>query len=39
MRAALEFTFDLSLEKMMFPYDLKVARFNPVFKGGDCFYW
>ena len=36
---SLEFTFDLSLEKMMFPDDLKVARFNPVFKGGDCFHW
>ena len=27
------------MEKMMFPDDLKVARFNPVFKGGDCFHW
>ena len=36
---SLEFTFDLSLEKMMFPDDLKVARFNPVFKGGDRFHW
>ena len=36
---SLEFTFDISLEKMMFPDDLKVARFNPVFKVGDCFHW
>ena len=36
---SLEFTLDILLEKMMFPDDLKVARFNPVFKGGDCFHW
>ena len=36
---SLEFTFDLSLEKMMFPDDLEVARLNPVFKGGDRFHW
>ena len=32
---SLKFTFDLSLENMVFPDDLKIARFNPVFKGGD----
>ena len=32
---SLKFTFDLSLEKMIFPNDLKIARFNPVFKGFD----
>ena len=36
---SLEFTFDLSMEKLIFPDDLKVARFNPVFKGGDRFHW
>ena len=36
---SLEFTFDLLLEKMIFPDDLKIARFNPVFKDGDRFYW
>ena len=36
----LKFIFDLSLEKRIFPDDLKIARFNPVFIGGDhskCF--
>ena len=32
---ALKFAFDLSLEKKIFPDDLKIARFNPVFIGGD----
>ena len=31
----LKFTFDLSLEKRIFPDDLKFARFNPVFIGDD----
>ena len=31
----LKFIFDLSLEKRIFPDDLKIARFNPVFIGGD----
>ena len=30
-----KFTFELSLEKIIFLDDLKVARFNPVFKGDD----
>ena len=30
----LKFIFDLSLEKKIFPDDL-IARFNPVFIGGD----
>ena len=32
---SLKFTFDLSLEEIIFPDDLKISRFNPVFKGGD----
>ena len=32
----LKFTFDLSLENIIFLDDLKIAIFNPVFKGGDC---
>ena len=36
---SLEFTFDLSLEKMIFPDDLKIAGYNPVFKGGERFHW
>ena len=36
---SLEFTFDRSLEKMIFLDDLKIARFYPVFKGGDRFHW
>ena len=35
----LEFTIDLSLEKTIFSDDLKIAGFNPVFKGGDRFHW
>ena len=31
----LKFIFDLSLEKRIFPDDLKIARINPVFIGGD----
>ena len=31
----LKIIFDLSLEKRIFPDDLKIARFNPVFIGGD----
>ena len=31
----MKFTFDLSLEKIILPDDFKIARFNPVFKGGD----
>ena len=31
----LKFVFDLSLEKRIFPDDLKIARINPVFIGGD----
>ena len=31
----LKFIFDFSLEKRIFPDDLKIARFNPVFIGGD----
>ena len=34
---SLKFTFDLSLEKVVFRDDLKIARFNPVFKGVDRF--
>ena len=30
-------TFDFSLEKIIFPDDLKIAGSNPVFKGGDRF--
>ena len=33
----LKFIFDLSLEKRIFPDDLKIARINPVFIGGDRF--
>ena len=32
---SLKFTFDLSLEKIIFPDDLKIAGFNHVFKGSD----
>ena len=33
----LKFIFDyLSLEKRIFPDDLKNAKVTPVFKGGDC---
>ena len=31
----LKFIFDLSLEKRIVPDDLEIARFNPVFIGGD----
>ena len=31
----LKFIFDLSLEKRIFPDDIKIARINPVFIGGD----
>ena len=31
----LKFMFELSLEKGIFPHDLKTARVTPVFKGGD----
>ena len=31
----LKFTFDLSLENIIFSDGFKIARFNPVFKGGD----
>ena len=31
----LKFNFKLSLEKEIFPDDLKIARVTPVFKGGD----
>ena len=31
----LKFIFDLSLEKRIFPDDVKIARFNPVFIGGE----
>ena len=31
----LKLTFDLSLEKGIFPDDLKIAKFNLVFIGGD----
>ena len=36
---SLEFTFALSLEKMIYPDDLKIAEFNPVFKGSNRFHW
>ena len=37
---SLKFTFDLSLEKKkIFPDDLKIARFNPVFKVSDRCHW
>ena len=32
----LKFIFDLSLEKRIFPDDLKITRFNPVFIGRGC---
>ena len=32
----LKFIFELSLEKRIFPDDLKIAKVTPVFKGGDC---
>ena len=32
---SLKFIFDLSLEKRIFPDDVKTTRFNPVFIGGD----
>ena len=32
---SLKFTFDLSLENIIFPDGLKIARFNPIFKGGE----
>ena len=31
----LKFIYDLPLEKRIFPGDLKISRFNPVFMGGD----
>ena len=31
---SLKFIFDLSLEKRIFPDDVKTTRFNPVFIGG-----
>ena len=31
----LKFIYDLPLEKRIFPGDLKISRFNPVFIGGD----
>ena len=31
----LKFIFDLSLEKRIFPNDIKIVRINPVFIGGD----
>ena len=33
----LKFRFDLSLENIIFPDGLKIARFNPVFKDGDRY--
>ena len=33
----LKFIFELSLEKGIFPDDLKIARATPVFKGSDLF--
>ena len=32
---SLKFTVNLSLENIIFPDGLKIARFNPVFKDGD----
>ena len=32
---SLKFIFDLSLEKRIFPDDVKTTRFNPVFIGGN----